>query len=138
MKLRFAVRLILAAGIALIAFVASSSVLSGYSLLGEGDPYPISYGFPLGFAYVLNPRRTIFLALVCALDLLIWFIISFCLLFIMNKVRIYAIRRRGFGVESKRKLEKPGVLEFKYCISCGEKMPSDAEYCLKCGEKQKT
>mgnify|MGYP001040345726 CR=1 FL=1 len=135
MKRKLAVRVILAAGIASIAFVISSSVLSGYSFLGEGNPYPISYGFPLGFAYVLNMRRTIFLALVCALDFLIWFIASFCLLFIVNKVRIYAIRRRGVGAGRKQKLEKPKILGFNYCLSCGEKLPSDAEYCSRCGEK---
>ena len=37
---------------------------------------------------------------------------------------------------SKPKEAPEKIEEFKYCLGCGEKLPSDAEYCSRCGEKQ--
>lgn len=54
----------------------TSSLTVGYSVLGQGTPYPVAYGFPIAFAYLLAAGRPIYLVSVLILDFAIWYLVG--------------------------------------------------------------
>jgi hypothetical protein len=71
--------------LAIALFVITTYSLQGYSLLGTGNPYPIAFGFPLGFEYMVVPGRTVYFLSIALADFVAWLMVALVIVFVPLK-----------------------------------------------------
>lgn len=106
---------------ALVMFFLTSTILVGYSLFGEIQDYPATYGYPFAFAYVMDSGRTIFLIPIALVDYVVFLAVFIGLIFALT-LSLGALR--GSESDQARRTRKA------YCLECGRPLRPGAKYCL--------